>query len=405
LNAFALGLFLQADVTPVKGGVNMRRNLGVALVMPGLGASDGFAQGGIAGRLRGLPGEGEGPVHRVESGETFPGVAERYGVSVEELMKANDLRVCPRRLEPGRSLRLPPGSAARRSPPSRARRANGARRAVDELVRASLDAEQRGDRSDALALMRQAVESEPESAKAHYFLARQLAAELESAGDPAARRRARSAWLASLRAARDLREDRRDPSNSEYGVEASRRLAEHSAATPLINQHAAGGTYPWGYCAIAALRSVLRHEGLQDPGADTVALRGARPYIRGQGSDGARLDDRARELGLDGASFSQRGTLAGLRSSIDDGRPVMLGGEGVFVGRFSDDARRQRPYREGHWMVAVGYKRDAEGRLTHVVLNDPDTGRRITQSRKDFLRFFSVTRADGGLWQVSYPRS
>ena len=43
--------------------------------------------------------------------------------------------------------------------------------------------------------------------------------------------------------------------------------------------------------------------GLADPGADAVALRGARPYIPGSGSDPTLLARRARELGLSGASI------------------------------------------------------------------------------------------------------
>jgi len=175
--------------------------------------------------------------------------------------------------------------------------------------------------------------------------------------------------------------------------------SEGALSTPLLNQHASG-SYPGGYCAITSLRMVMLEEGMKDPGADTVALQGARPYIPGTGSDPSLLASRARELGLSSASFKNTGGLSDMKAMLDAGKPVMIGGEGTFQGTFEDGETYNRTYRSsGHWMVAVGYETDSAGNITSVILNDPDTGERLTSSKSQFLNFFAP---DGNIWMITY---
>jgi hypothetical protein len=144
---------------------------------------------------------------------------------------------------------------------------------------------------------------------------------------------------------------------------------------------------------------VLRLEGLADPGADATALRGARPYVPGNGSEGGRLARRARELGLAAPDHTYAGTLQEVVRSIDDGRPVIISGANGFVATTASGERRERGYRSGHYLVAVGYAKDASGRVAAVTLNDPDSGQRLTMTRGAFDRFFD---RGGGYWMITY---
>jgi len=168
---------------------------------------------------------------------------------------------------------------------------------------------------------------------------------------------------------------------------------------PTMNQYTAGGSYPWGYCAITALRMVLRHRGLSDPGADAVALYGARPYIPGAGSDGTRLARRARELGVSGARFTNTGSLDDVNKQLENGNPVPIGGIGYFSGRAVDGSgtHARRYDGSGHWMLAVGYQPDKG----QYLVNDPDTGKRYYVSEYAFKNFFSPGGAND-TWMLSY---
>lgn len=63
-------------------------------------------------------GTGNGEVHVVKSGETPGGIASRYGISVDELMQANNVSD-PRRMQIGQKLTIP-GQAAQASAPKKA---------------------------------------------------------------------------------------------------------------------------------------------------------------------------------------------------------------------------------------------------------------------------------------------
>lgn len=189
-----------------------------------------------------------------------------------------------------------------------------------------------------------------------------------------------------------------------------------SMSTPLLDQNTAGGSYPGGYCAIAALRMVLRREGLKDPGADAIALTHVpgygQPYAPGQGSSGAILAQRAQQLGLKGASFTTTDNMDNITASIEAGRPVMVGGIGAFDGKFESahqsarygsfsagEHQRRRYDGSGHWVLAVGVRKDGSGRVTDVIVNDPDTGGRMTMSRADFEEFVGH---NGDMWTIRY---
>jgi len=168
---------------------------------------------------------------------------------------------------------------------------------------------------------------------------------------------------------------------------------------PLMNQYTAGGSYPGGYCAITALRMLLRFMGIKDPGANTVALQGSRPYIPGSGSDGALLARRAQQLGIPTAKYTNTGTLKDVRDSVNNGKPTLHGGIGVFEGTATDGSGtyRHNYAGSGHWMTTTGYDNNNK---TYVV-NDPATGKKYNVSENAFLRFFSPG-GDGNMWMISY---
>lgn len=59
--------------------------------------------------------EPAGPVHTVRRGETLGGIAKRYGVSLAEVMKLNNIRNAAR-IEVGQPIRLPVGARSRPAP-------------------------------------------------------------------------------------------------------------------------------------------------------------------------------------------------------------------------------------------------------------------------------------------------
>ncbi|MCO5166760.1 MAG: C39 family peptidase [Planctomycetes bacterium] len=280
--------------------------------------------------------------------------------------------------------------------PARAQPTNGSRADVDASIRRAAALQQAGRTAEALDVMRGAVQrSAFRDAKARYFLARVYTirkGEHARAGRRAQARDSESMALLHLRGARDLRD-------AEWSPHARDRLHERARRTPLLGQYTEGGRYPHGYCGPTSLRMVLRLEGLADPGADAVALGGARPYQPGVGSWGGRLAQRARELGLKGAKFVTNGRLSDVTRSLDEGRPVLMSGAGAFSARFEDGRLRARSYGSGHYLVAVGYERGPDGKVKTLLLNDSDTGRRLRMDAAAARRFF---RGDGAIWMLTY---
>lgn len=276
---------------------------------------------------------------------------------------------------------------------------------VDASIRVGLTFERARQTERAIQVMRAAVQRTSfRDAKARYFLARfymHRHVELVRARDLAGARDREGMALLHLRAARDLGRQNA-PLAQPWANHAQDRLHDRARRTPLLNQHTEGGQYPWGYCGPTAVRMVLRLERLSDPGADATALRGARPYQPGTGSWLFRLSARGAELGLRGAEDSMTGSIAQIVRHIDEGRPVILSGEGPFRAMFADDgAVRARSYQDGHYLVAVGYERDANRRISALILNDSDTGRRLRMAAADARRFF---RGDGSMRMVTYTR-
>jgi len=98
-------------------------------------------------------------VHKIESGQTFGGIAERYGCTVEALLKANPSVSDPNRIVVGRSLKIPRKCAPAKAPapvdPNSVvveendtlwgiAHAHGC--GVDELIRANPKLKTKGDR-------------------------------------------------------------------------------------------------------------------------------------------------------------------------------------------------------------------------------------------------------------------
>jgi hypothetical protein len=176
-------------------------------------------------------------------------------------------------------------------------------------------------------------------------------------------------------------------------------LIRRGLAAPILCQHDEGGSYPGGYCAITALRMLLRLESIADPGPDAVALEGSHPYIPGQGSSGELLAARARELGLAEASFTVSGSLESVKAELRRGHVVPAGGEGLFRGtNAAGTSERTHTYGgSGHWMLVVCY----DARTQRFIINDPDQGQRYWVSESDFQHFFSGPE-DGKIWMITY---
>jgi hypothetical protein len=275
------------------------------------------------------------------------------------------------------------------------------RDAVNAGIRDALALEGEGKIADELASLQTLTRANMSDPKAHYFMARayRLEAKLLATSDPEKAAEDRSLELEHLRDVTALAAKSTIPEDKQWAAAAAQELAARAAATPVLDQYASGGSYPYGYCAETSLRMVLRLEGLADPGPDAVALEGAAPYIPGEGSDGALLAERARELGLTGATYTNQGTLGAIAASIATGRPVMVAGDGPFTATISDGTVKSRSYPDGHWLVVTGVSRDAAGNVTSVALDDPDGGYRETMKVADFTAFFG---ADGTIWDVSY---
>ena len=75
-----------------------------------LAASSAASQSAAAGV------QGSAPAHTVRSGETLSAIAERYGVSVGDLLAANRQITNPNLIHPGQTVTLPAGAAEGRAP-------------------------------------------------------------------------------------------------------------------------------------------------------------------------------------------------------------------------------------------------------------------------------------------------
>jgi len=275
---------------------------------------------------------------------------------------------------------------------------------VNDVIRQTLALENEGQLDQALAQLQAEVRSTNfQDLKARYFLAKayELEARKLATSDPAQSAQDERMALLHLRAVLDLSHSSTLAEDKAWTEDARKILDARSASTPSLDQNTQGGSYPWGYCGVTALRDVLHMEGLDDPGPDAVALQGAHPYIPGSGSDGTLLAERAQQLGLGGATFTTQGDLTSILASVDRGRPVILAGSGPFTATISDGTIKSRSYPDGHYLVVTGSVRDANGKLTGIQLDDPDGGHKETMTVDAFHAFFGD---DGTIWDVIYSR-
>jgi hypothetical protein len=268
---------------------------------------------------------------------------------------------------------------------------------VDRVIREALVLEQQGKTEVALEELQKVVRATGfKDVKARYFLASayRLEADRIRAKDPKKADEDDRLYLEHLRAAED------DAPQADVAVKKAARakLEERARATPTLDQHDSG-TYPSGYCGPTALRMLLRREGLNDPGADAVALEGAHPYHHGSGSSLDLLAERARELGLTGATATRSGSLDEVGASVDHGRPVIVDGNGYYSAVRDDGTKHARDYSEGHYLVVTGVDRDASGKITAVYLDNPDGGARETMTPAAFDDFFG---GRGSVWMMTY---
>ncbi|MEN8720591.1 MAG: N-acetylmuramoyl-L-alanine amidase [Oceanococcaceae bacterium] len=90
------------------GSINHRRKIASALAR---GIEDYFTEYRPSGVVQVARGDALQREHRVRSGETLSGIAERYGISLQDLRSSNDLRNDTIRV--GQSLRIPVRTASR----------------------------------------------------------------------------------------------------------------------------------------------------------------------------------------------------------------------------------------------------------------------------------------------------
>lgn len=170
-------------------------------------------------------------------------------------------------------------------------------------------------------------------------------------------------------------------------LEASGRAAP--ASTPTTSQRAvpfySQMNVPNGYanyaCGPTSLAMVMAAEGRPPPSVLQVALRAGTPRSSaGTSHDG--LISAARSYGFTPRTGFGWNALA---QKLAQGHPV--------VAHVTTGPLRNRPYgyAGGHYVVITGFKRDAAGRIKHVVCNDPATsyasrGKGIAYSVADFER-------------------
>lgn len=157
------------------------------------------------------------------------------------------------------------------------------------------------------------------------------------------------------------------------------------ARVPFYSQMNVPNGYANYACGPASLAMVMAAEGRAPPSVLQVALRaGTQRSSAGTSHDG--LISAARSYGFTPRTGFGWNALA---QSLAMGHPVVAH---VTTGPLSN---RPYGYAGGHYVVVTGLARDANGRITHVVCNDPATsyaskGQGIRYSVADFERAWSA---------------
>lgn len=182
--------------------------------------------------------------------------------------------------------------------------------------------------------------------------------------------------------------------------------------TPVLNQHVMGrevdpllsqefkrklsGRTPIGgrICGIAAIAMVAEMMGLVDkwtPQRSKELIEGPnKVYIPNAGTDRNKVPGAINRLG--GSASWMGDDIGRAKQELQAGKPVLLGGRGLtgVLGHLSESGDitdgRAGPYRNGHYMVIVGFRtpeeqsareKSAAGGQNTFVVNDPNLGKRI----------------------------
>jgi LysM repeat protein/uncharacterized protein YvpB len=356
----------------------------------------------------------QAPAHTVKSGETLSGIAADHNLALDDLVKANPQIRNPDLIKPGQEVRIPaatqavppqpapaPAPTARPAGGSPTSRQGAAVRLDGGVTRqmptASAAPAPSFDQVRQGAVMKRGQGGASVSELQRALTARGYGVKATGQFGPT-----------TESVVQNFQRDHGLVTDGIVGRDTMKALdakaggtpagSGRAMSTPVLNQHTSG-SYPGGYCAITALRMTLRLEGKKDPGADSVALGGSRPYSPGNGSSGSLLAARAIELGLPNATYTTTGSLADIKAQLAKGHAVPIGGEGRFVGTYTDGRGTwDHSYRGGgHWMAVVGHD-PATG---NFIVNDPDRGARFSVTESDFRRFFTPD-GPSSAWMISY---
>ncbi|MFZ5439229.1 MAG: peptidoglycan-binding protein [Myxococcota bacterium] len=150
---------------------------------------------------------------------------------------------------------------------------------------------------------------------------------------------------------------------------------------PFYSQMNVPNGYASYACGPTSLSMVMAAEGKAPPSVLQVALR-AGTQRSSAGTDHPGLVRALRSYGFPGHTGNGWNALA---RSLAAGHPV--------VAHVDTTSLRNRPYRYagGHYVVITGLERDARGRITGVICNDPATsfaskGKGIRYAVSDFER-------------------
>lgn len=146
----------------------------------------------------------------------------------------------------------------------------------------------------------------------------------------------------------------------------SQTRPQNYLAVPTIQQN-------YNQCGPTALAMVLNFygEGI-DPSRNFMTMP--------DGTRATELNNRANEYEGFSSELIYRGTLEDLARNIDQGMPVIVGGQW-------DGADN------GHYLVVTGYSRGTDGEIQTLYYNDPATGERTQYNADDFVTQFWSKRS------------
>jgi len=177
-----------------------------------------------------------------------------------------------------------------------------------------------------------------------------------------------------------------------------------------VEQYKMGTNRPGAHCGIATSLMLLQANGKGDMSEANQLV--SEMYIYKRGTDADLMAQALRKRGLENASATRSGNLAGLMETLQKGQPVPFGIThcvGEVVKMNSTPSRNYAHYRPGdrhergfppagHWVLVVGFEGSPEN-PTHFLFNDPDVGGQLRATTAELIqmgdgegRFFQITQ-------------